>query len=367
MKRLLPKAPLLAAILTTSWAHAADVIVGTPPTTPQSGQSLQIELFVDLPGDILGGYQFSFEYDPAVVQVVSIGGGTTTEFQSPPITNPATFASGSTPLAAVQGNPASPSGFLSVATVTLQAVGLPADATDLDLMVPALTNALAESLEATVFPSSLVIALPEVPVGLRFDSATALSWPMAPDIPLYNLYRGNLPDQGTLQFDHDCLAADVAGTSTVDTDAPAVGFGFYYLVGAERNDFEGPLGFQSQGQIRPNFFTCSPNRAPLVRARGERRDSPRTDREQPFAGVRSEADRPAIPPLVGNGDIDGDTRLTASDVRWLLEHLVGARELEPSARMRADANGDGSVDLSDAHQLQRYVEIQTNEDLGRGR
>ena len=106
---------------------------------------------------MLGSYLFGFLYDPAIVNVVGIAGGATSAFSAAPLTNPATFASGNTPFAASQPNPSAPSGFLSIARITLVVVGQPATFSALNINVQALNNGAAQPLPASVFPSSVVV------------------------------------------------------------------------------------------------------------------------------------------------------------------------------------------------------------------
>jgi len=351
-------------------AFAADVFVGTPPFNPPPSQQVTIDLLVDVGGEVLGSYFFDFLYDPAVVHVVSIGGGATVEFSGPPTTDPATFSSGVTPLAAAQGSVTSPAGFVSVGTVTLTAVGLPADATDLDLDVTSLFNAQADALPSTVFPSSLLIALPEVPPNLVFSSVTTLTWAPALDVTHYNVYRGTLPASGGLTFNHTCLAPDLVATVATDTATPTSGQGFYYLVGAERNGVEGPLGVTSQGQVRPNFFSCSSAASSGVNAselrtvmvdgssvvglpgwsvRAARRASAT---ETSATGVRVASD--ALAPRT-TGDVNGDGRLDDADAEAILKAVVGVRPLAPAEEIEADADGDGRVDVADAQRLRQFL------------
>jgi hypothetical protein len=138
-------------------AHAADVIVGIPSANPDAGEQFSIDLSVDVGAQVLSGYVLQFEYDPAVVNVVSVGGGATAQFSPAPVTDPATFATGTTPIAAAQGNMAAPTGLVSIATLTLEAVGLPGDGSDLDVTVVSLVDPMGSELPAAAFPSSVLI------------------------------------------------------------------------------------------------------------------------------------------------------------------------------------------------------------------
>lgn len=150
-------ASLLWCVVAANSAGAADVIVGVPATNPNPGQQFTIEINVDVGTQVLGSYLFGFLYDPAIVNVVGIAGGATSAFSAAPLTNPATFASGNTPFAASQPSPLAPSGFLSIARITLLVVGQPATFSALNINVQALNNGAAQPLPASVFPSSVVV------------------------------------------------------------------------------------------------------------------------------------------------------------------------------------------------------------------
>ncbi len=147
-------------LLISTWclsARAADVFVGVPPFNPDPGQQFTIEVAVDVGADALGSYFIEFLYDPLVVNVVSVDGGASPEFGASPTTDPTSFASGVTPLAAAQGSMLSPTGIVSVATLTLEAVGQPADDSLLALTVFSLFDGDRVPLSATTFGSSVLI------------------------------------------------------------------------------------------------------------------------------------------------------------------------------------------------------------------
>jgi len=341
-------------------AGAADVFVTPPPFNPAPAEQVAFELLVDIGPDVLGSYAFTLTYDPAVVHVSGIAGGTTAEFSGAPATNPATFASGSTPLAAAQGSSVSPSGFLSVATVTLAAVGLPGDSSDLDLPSVSMFDAQFEAVDATVFPTSVVVAVPEVPSDLVFADGATLEWTDLADIPSYNVYRGTFG--GSFGFDHAChLSGLGAATAAVPGDPAVSGTGFYYLASAVRNGVEGSLGTTSGGQFRPNLSPCASARsatgsdsAPPARviARPVLPDS----RPAPNSAPAPAAPEPTgLPVLAASGDVDGDGRRSDRDARRILEAVVGARTLDLEARAAADVTGDGRLDPADAQMLLRFV------------
>jgi hypothetical protein len=151
-----------AALLAAAWlaagaARAADVVVAAPALNPDPGELFSVPITAEVGAAVLGGYAFALSYDPAVVHVVSVAGGSTPEFGLPPVTAPASFASGSTPFAAAQGSLLSPTGAVVVATVTFQAVGAAGTSSSIGLDVSSLVDAGGSELPFGVFPTSVLI------------------------------------------------------------------------------------------------------------------------------------------------------------------------------------------------------------------
>lgn len=97
---------------------------------------------------------------------------------------------------------------------------------------------------------------PEVAADLRFADARTLAWGPSSAVSSYGLYRGTFGGR-PWSFDHNCLGADLAETSATDDLVPPDGTGFYYLVsGRNACGDEGPLGFTSAGDPRPNPSPC---------------------------------------------------------------------------------------------------------------
>lgn len=90
---------------------------------------------------------------------------------------------------------------------------------------------------------------------LSADAAGRFTWTPEPHSSSYNVYRGNLP--GSLPLSYGvCLDPGLIVSAFTDPETPAPGHGFFYLVTGMRNGIEGSLGFDSQGQERPNTSPC---------------------------------------------------------------------------------------------------------------
>jgi Cohesin domain len=170
-------APLLIALVVVAApASAAQVFVGVPAGNPPPNSQFTIEITVNVGTAVLGSYDFTFRYDPAVIHVVSIAGGTTSEFGTVPTTNPATFASGTTRFVAAQASTISPTGNVSVARLTLQTQNISLGSSDLVLDPASLFDGSASPLAATVLNSSVLTAFdPTVPTTTSSTSTTTSS------------------------------------------------------------------------------------------------------------------------------------------------------------------------------------------------
>jgi hypothetical protein len=98
-------------------------------------------------------------------------------------------------------------------------------------------------------------APPEVAWDLVFSGLTTLTWSAAPGVPAYNLYKG-LQSEGPWTFNHSCFASHLTMPQATDSQQPALGELFYYLVSGEDACGEGPLGTQSSGTPRPTLSAC---------------------------------------------------------------------------------------------------------------
>ena len=142
--------------------NAADVFISSPAINPDPGQQFEVEITVDTGADVLGNYFFNFIYDPAVINIVTINGGSTAEFSTPPTTDTSTFAAGVTPFAASHGNMISPVGLTSVARITFQTVGLPGDASPLNIAIVTLGAANASQFNSLIYSSTVQISFTDL-------------------------------------------------------------------------------------------------------------------------------------------------------------------------------------------------------------
>jgi hypothetical protein len=176
VRKLLALLTIALALSAATIAAAADVFVGVPPGNPQPGSQFTIDVTVDAGADVLGAYDFVFRYDPAVIHVVSIAGGTTAEFSAAPFTNVATFTSGATRFVATHGSTTSPTGVVTVARLTLATQLISLGSSDLILSPAALFDGSASPLDVNVFNSSVLTAFdPTVPTTTSSTSTTTSS------------------------------------------------------------------------------------------------------------------------------------------------------------------------------------------------
>jgi hypothetical protein len=97
--------------------------------------------------------------------------------------------------------------------------------------------------------------IPGTADALAWTSKTALGWGATSQAGAYNVYRGTLPDVGTIVYDHTCFESASADLTTTDASTPPQR-GYYYLVSAENVCGEGGLGSRSSGTPRPNDAPC---------------------------------------------------------------------------------------------------------------
>jgi hypothetical protein len=148
----------VVSALVSMQSFAAEIIVGVPSINPEPGQQFEVDISIDAGSEVLGSYDFHFLYNPAVVNIVSISGGQTPEFVQPPATNPSSFLTGETPLAATNSSLVSPSGMVHVATITVVAVGIATESSNLGINVMSINNALVQPIPFSVSGSSVFIS-----------------------------------------------------------------------------------------------------------------------------------------------------------------------------------------------------------------
>lgn len=71
----------------------------------------------------------------------------------------------------------------------------------------------------------------------------------------FNLYRGDVAELAPGQ-DGDCLEPDIPTNTTTDSETPAPGSSFFYLVTGETAAGEGPMGSDSEGIAREPVTPC---------------------------------------------------------------------------------------------------------------
>src|SRR5262249_40567048 len=121
---LVPLAIVALTALESKSACATTVSISCPASPPLAGHTFVSEVTIDTGLIPLGAYTIAIEYDPSVVTIASIAGGSTLEFSGAPTTKPSSFTSGTTRISAFNTTSlTSPTGLVSVARVTFNFVG----------------------------------------------------------------------------------------------------------------------------------------------------------------------------------------------------------------------------------------------------
>lgn len=91
--------------------------------------------------------------------------------------------------------------------------------------------------------------------NLKFSSATSLTWDPEASVGTYNVYRGQL---SSLPGSYGaCLGPGLTNETFDDTNVPAAGEVYFYLITAEnRVEEEGTMGSTSSGTERANSSPC---------------------------------------------------------------------------------------------------------------
>src|SRR5256712_14150597 len=122
---------------------AAQATLGCPATV-EAGQQLGVGVGINGGTTPLGAYSIAVTYDPAVLMVASVAGGSTAQFSGSPTTN--TPTPGTTNLSAFQSSSLTlPTGVVSVAMITFNVAASASTITDIGLTVKTLfdTNSVA--------------------------------------------------------------------------------------------------------------------------------------------------------------------------------------------------------------------------------
>src|SRR5207249_3404571 len=115
---------------------AAHATLGCPATA-HAGRQLGIEVAIDVGTTPLGAYSIAVMYDPAVLTLVSVAGGSAADFSGNPRTN--TPTPGTTNLSAFQSaSLTSPTGVVSVAMITFDLAATASATTAIGLTVKTL-------------------------------------------------------------------------------------------------------------------------------------------------------------------------------------------------------------------------------------
>jgi len=95
---------------------------------------------------------------------------------------------------------------------------------------------------------------PEICRDLAFSDETTLTWSAMTGISSYAVYRGTIlvPWIDT----HVCLMASMPAAGAVDSDMPATGSIYYYMISGRNSCGQGILGYSSSGETRPNVDPC---------------------------------------------------------------------------------------------------------------
>jgi len=171
-------AAVLATALVPGATRAAGVSVSCPTAPPQAGSTFVSQIAVDAAAAPLGAYTLVVTYDQTVVTIASIAGGTTSEFSGAPVTDEGTFTSGMTRLSAFNGaSKTSPSGQVSIARVTFNAVGAPGSSSALGLQISKLADTDGNPISADTAGCTVTLTAPASVTPTDTATVTASSTP----------------------------------------------------------------------------------------------------------------------------------------------------------------------------------------------
>jgi len=115
---------------------------------PLSGQSTTLNVVVDAATNVLGAYNITYEWDPVVLNLDSVLGGTSIEFSGPPLCNVDAVAGTATCSATNGLSLTTPTGIVNVARLNFTALNVSGGSTD----VTARINSLVDTDAQTIIP-----------------------------------------------------------------------------------------------------------------------------------------------------------------------------------------------------------------------
>jgi len=116
-------------------AQTAAIAVRCPTGPVDSGTAFESAVSIDVGAAALGAYTVDVAYDPAVIAIDRIGGGTAPEFSGAPQANPDSFGSGLTRVSAFQNTSLeSPTGTVDVMRITFTVGGAAGSCDDLRIV-----------------------------------------------------------------------------------------------------------------------------------------------------------------------------------------------------------------------------------------
>src|SRR5439155_1035566 len=147
----------LAMAFIPSLSHAAQAALGCPGTV-QAGAQFVTEVTIDVGTTPLGAYSIAVTYDPAVLTVASVAGGSTAQFSGSPTTN--TPTPGTTNISAFQSSSLTlPTGVVSVAMITFNVVATASTITAISLTATTNTNTTSTTILPTTTTTSTMSAI----------------------------------------------------------------------------------------------------------------------------------------------------------------------------------------------------------------
>jgi len=281
---------LLLSLSCPALAVPGDVSISAPLSNPAPNTTFTVSITIETsPTTALGGYDLTVNYDSAVVNIVTIAGGSSPQFTAAPTSNPATYSSGSTDFLATNSTTlTAPTGAVQVANITFKAVGAAGQHSTLTLI----NNGIIDTYGLAITPTNII------------NSAVTIS-------------AGSGPPTGANIYMVLFLAA-VGLLSGLKLLTAKLGISPYQV----------RFGLGKKIDLKPAVSVLVPGAIVLII----------------FVIILSAIT--GAQAAVLNGDANGDGILNLSDAGLIKGYLAGTVTHIPS-RIGADANGDGRVDISD--------------------